>query len=394
MQPILLSPISTDTLDEKTWLEWREHGPDGNIKWTIGGSDVASILNISPWNTSLELYERKKGIKPAIEVEYNKKNKEIGHLNEAHIARLFEADLKEKYPDKDIKLYFDKHMYQCGDRNEDGSLKYPWMVVNYDAFIVIDGVMYLVEIKTTSPRGRDNIEKWKEGKCPEYYECQCRYYMKALDVNGIFIVCAWDFQPLGEGRNYVFIERDKEAENYIINACENFIEHLENDITPDLWDVNSILLRNYYERLYGPCEIEEEFEIPLEYKEVIESYMDFEERIAKKKKEIEAYQKEQDGCLVRLLPLFENRQKGKIMIDEKTDIYVTSKSTYKREVPFKEEYFKQTYPDIYDHYSKNVVDMAKLKKEQPKIYADVALPKVPTENRSWKMKVYERKVKC
>ena len=76
MQPILLSPISTDTLDEKTWLEWREHGPDGNIKWTIGGSDVASILNISPWNTSLELYERKKGIKPAIEVEYNKKNKE------------------------------------------------------------------------------------------------------------------------------------------------------------------------------------------------------------------------------------------------------------------------------------------------------------------------------
>lgn len=306
MQPILLSPISTDTLDEKTWLEWREHGPDGNIKWTIGGSDVASILNISPWNTSLELYERKKGIKPAIEVEYNKKNKEIGHLNEAHIARLFEADLKEKYPDKDIKLYFDKHMYQCGDRNEDGSLKYPWMVVNYDAFIVIDGVMYLVEIKTTSPRGRDNIEKWKEGKCPEYYECQCRYYMKALDVNGIFIVCAWDFQPLGEGRNYVFIERDKEAENYIINACENFIEHLENDITPDLWDVNSILLRNYYERLYGPCEIEEEFEIPLEYKEVIESYMDFEERIAKKKKEIEAYQKEQDGCLVRLLPLFEN----------------------------------------------------------------------------------------
>ena len=26
MQPILLSPISTDTLDEKTWLEWREHG--------------------------------------------------------------------------------------------------------------------------------------------------------------------------------------------------------------------------------------------------------------------------------------------------------------------------------------------------------------------------------
>ena len=117
MQPILLSPISTDTLDEKTWLEWREHGPDGNIKWTIGGSDVASILNISPWNTSLELYERKKGIKPAIEVEYNKKNKEIGHLNEAHIARLFEADLKEKYPDKDIKLYFDKHMYQCGDRN-------------------------------------------------------------------------------------------------------------------------------------------------------------------------------------------------------------------------------------------------------------------------------------
>ena len=392
-KPIRLSDVNTETLEESTWLAWREHGPEGNIKWTIGGSDVATILNISPWNSVLELYEKKKGIRPAINVNYNASAKKTGHLNEAHIARLFENDLKEMFPERQIELGFDKCMYQCGDRNPDGTLKYPWMIVNYDAYVFIDGELYLVEIKTTSPRNFDIIEKWKQGICPEYYECQCRYYMKVLDVKGIFIVCAWDFQPLGEGRNFVFIERDEEAENYIIDECENFIQCLETDIPPDLWSTNTTLLRNYYDRKYGPNEgNKEEFEIPQDYLEHIKEYLSLEEEIQKKKERIKVLEKLQDACLVQLYPLFADKQKGRILIDETTDVYVTSKQSYKKETPCREEYFKGAYPDVYAKYLKTSIDMTRLKKEQPQIYKEVALPKEPTDKRNWTLKKYERKV--
>ena len=392
MNPILLSPISTDDISREEWLKWREHGPDGNIKWTLGGSDVATIFNISPWTTSLELYERKKGIKPVVDVEYNEDSKEMGHLNEAHIARLFEMDLKKQYPEKDIKLYFDKHMYQCGDLNEDGSVKYPWLIVNYDAYVIIDGKIYLVEIKTTSPRNYDVIENWKAGIAPEYYECQCRYYMKALDVDGIFIVCAWGLQGLGEGRNYVFIERDKEIEETIVSECQKFIDCLENDTPPEIWDCDATLLRKYWERLYGPNEIIEEFEMPPEYRNVIEQYLEVEKQIERRKTEIEQYEKVKDECIVALFPLFQQKQKGKFILDDTHDVYITSKQSYKRDIPFKDEYFRTTYPDEYKKYSETKINMSLLKKEQPRIFADVTLPKTPNDKRSWKVNLYKKKV--
>ncbi len=391
MQAILLSDINTELLDEETWLKWREHGPDGNIKWTIGGSDVATIMNLSPWTTPLELYHRKKGILPVIKKEYNESNKKIGHLNESHVARLFEADLKEIYPEKNIQLYFDKHMYQCGERNENGSLKYPWMIVNYDAYIVIDGKIYLVEIKTTSPRNYDVIEKWKEGICPEYYECQCRYYMKALDVDGIFIVCAWDLRGLGEGRNFVFLERDKNVENYIIEECEKFISCLEHGIEPDLWSTNATLLKNYYERLYGPNEMLDDFEIPQEYREIVEKYISIEKSIEQKKKKLAYYEKMKNECIASLLPLYKDRQYGRFFLDEEHEVIIKSRQSYKHEQPYKEEYFKTKYPSEYDKYSQIKIDMASLKKENPTIYADIILPKIPSDSRSWNLQVKERK---
>ena len=339
------------------------------------------------------MYERKKGIKPAVEVEYNPSQKLVGHLNEAHVAHLFEMDLKALYPEKDISLYIDKHMYQCGDQNEDGSLKYPWMIVNYDAYVIIDGKLYLVEIKTTSPRNYETVEKWKAGIVPEYYECQCRYYMKALDVDGIFIVCAWDLRGLGEGRNFVFIERNKDIEEFIVNECQKFIDCLENDIMPELWSCNSTLLRNYWERLYGPNEDVEEFEIPPEYSGIIDQYLNIEKEIERRQTQIKEYEKMRDECIVELLPLFQTRQKGKFILDETYDVYITSKHSFKREIPFKEEYFKTTYPDLYKKYSKVKLDMTLLKKEHPQVFADVTLPKIPTDKRTWNINLYEKKVK-
>ena len=36
-------------MTNEMWLKCREHGPKGNIEYTVGGSDVATIFGLSPW---------------------------------------------------------------------------------------------------------------------------------------------------------------------------------------------------------------------------------------------------------------------------------------------------------------------------------------------------------
>lgn len=50
--PILL--CDTTGISNDRWLECRMHGPKGDIPYTIGGSDVATIFGVSPWTTPLE----------------------------------------------------------------------------------------------------------------------------------------------------------------------------------------------------------------------------------------------------------------------------------------------------------------------------------------------------
>ena len=57
--PILL--CDTAGMDNDRWLECRAHGPKGDIEYTVGGSDVATIFGLSPWMTPLELWLIKKG---------------------------------------------------------------------------------------------------------------------------------------------------------------------------------------------------------------------------------------------------------------------------------------------------------------------------------------------
>ena len=58
MEPIRL--CDTAGMDEVTWQAYRMHGPKGDIPFTVGGSDVATIFGVSPWMTALELWRVKK----------------------------------------------------------------------------------------------------------------------------------------------------------------------------------------------------------------------------------------------------------------------------------------------------------------------------------------------
>ena len=379
----MYSPSATK-VSRETWLKWREHGPLGDIPYTLGGSDVATVLGISPWKTPLELYNEKIGIVPAVPVEYNQESKRTGQLNEEHIARLFLDDLRRMYPDKEISLVFDKHMYQCGREDKNGRLLYPWMLMNYDAFLFIDGKGYLLEIKYTSPSNVEDVEMWKKGVVPEYYDWQCRYYMAGLNVTGIFIVCAWGFEELGKGRGFAFITRDLEMEEYMLTECQSFISRLVRKEPPNPVNANANLAVNYYARLYGETAASVlPFEIPKTYLPDVRRYMGMDAKIKKLEEEISAFRDAQNEILVKLFPLFEKEQKGVLKADKDTKIYITSKQTMSRQKILDEDALKRDLPELYQECV--VFSPEKLMQVNRTAYEKYR-DRIPADKRRWTFK--------
>ena len=84
--PIIL--CDTAGMSEARWLACREHGPKGDIEYTVGGSDVAAIFGLSPWTTPLELWMQKKGRMKA-KPKPNPGQLAMGHLLEPIAAHFF-----------------------------------------------------------------------------------------------------------------------------------------------------------------------------------------------------------------------------------------------------------------------------------------------------------------
>lgn len=75
-------------MTNEMWLKCREHGPKGNIEYTVGGSDVATIFGLSPWTTPLELWMVKKGrMKP--KSPPNPDQLAMGHMLEPIAAHFY-----------------------------------------------------------------------------------------------------------------------------------------------------------------------------------------------------------------------------------------------------------------------------------------------------------------
>ena len=75
-------------MDNDQWLKCRAHGPKGDIEYTVGGSDVATILGISPWTTPLELWMIKKG-RTIPKPKANRGQQEMGHFLEPIAAHFY-----------------------------------------------------------------------------------------------------------------------------------------------------------------------------------------------------------------------------------------------------------------------------------------------------------------
>ena len=405
----------TAELSNEEWLNWRKHGPfykdpmdERYIPYTIGGSDFSVLADVNPWKTILELYHEKSGIEPKIKKEFNAEAKEAGHVFELFVAAQFLRYMKKEFPSYKIELIKDPFvelakilplfelplvkpivgqfrkilykkwgfnpnmLFQCGETDENGKLLYPFLLGNMDGFVRVNGKLGILECKTTSSRNIEAINKWKSGVCPEYYEYQCRDYMKIHNLDFCYIVCCWGFTL--DDMAVVLVKRDTEIEDTMMKMATDFITHCELGIEPNLTNTDKELLNQYYTRLYGKVdESKPVIELSDNYRDTILKAMLVEDDVIKAEEALENAKKRKEEIYSELYPVFQDSAYGSYRLDDNTVIGIKLVTPMKR-AKFDEERFKTEHPDIYDKYSKTVLDTTSLGKKEKLLKKEYTLP--------------------
>jgi putative phage-type endonuclease len=141
---------------------------------SIGGSDVAAILGLSPWRTPLDVW----------------REKALGELD-ARTSDAMEAGLRFEYPI--LMRFLDDHV-EMSERQASITRKEPVVVghrhASPDAILEQQGWQSLVEVKTTNSGdgwGRDG-----SGEIPAHYLPQVMHYLDVLELEDAYVpVLLW-----------------------------------------------------------------------------------------------------------------------------------------------------------------------------------------------------------
>lgn len=339
--PIIL--CDTAGMTRERWLECREHGPKGDIPYTVGGSDVAAIFGVSPWVTPLELWMIKKGkMKPAEKA--NAAQLEMGHLLEPIAAYWYAQKTGDTVTD-------DTNLYQHAD--------HPYALADFDRRFTrsTDGEPGILECKSCSYHKAGD---WLDGRYPLYYEFQLRYYLAVADVDIGAFSAIWGNNPdndLATPR----ITRDKAKEDIIFERLEEWIWSLEHDKPPTMDGVAPKLALESLARIYGSGKPAlPTIEFTKKYEKPLRSIASLQEKIAECNAEIKKYEAEVQAHSVRIAELMKDHEHG-----------ILETTTDKLLIDFVSKTSKRT-------------DTQKLKKEYPKVYDEVVKP---SESRKLKVSV-------
>jgi putative phage-type endonuclease len=181
--------------NEEDWLKFRKIG--------IGGSDVATIFEISKWSTPLTLWK-------------NKRSKTVEKIQNKYMewgSRL-ENIIFQKYQEEHSN-------YKCEQIKDTifRSKKYPYMLANLDGIINNECIL---EIKTAS-----SDKDWTNG-VPLYYELQVQHYMIVTGLKQ----CV--FAVLFGGNTYCeyCIKENLELQAEIIKREKEFFDMVQNGLEP------------------------------------------------------------------------------------------------------------------------------------------------------------------
>ena len=319
-------------MTNEMWLKCREHGPKGNIEYTVGGSDVATIFGLSPWTTPLELWMVKKG-RMKLKSPPNPDQLAMGHMLEPIAAHFYAQRTGNTVTD-------DNYLYQHA------TLEYALANIDRRYTRKEDGEGGVLECKSlTYHKAAD----WADGAIPIYYELQLRYYLAVLDEKHGAFSALWGNNPENDLAT-PHIEQVQAKEDIIFEKLDRWIWSLRHDKPPTMDDVQPQLAMDALARIYGAGKKGlPTIEFPRKYEPQLRKIAALQEENAQLKGAIKKNEEAIEAHSVRIAELMKEHEHGilttttdKLLVD-----FVTSTS---RRVS--SEYLKQNYPSIYEEARK------------------------------------------
>lgn len=317
-------------LSNDRWLEYRTHGPKGDIPYTVGGSDVAAIFGVSPWQTPLELWLVKKGRMKALP-KGNADQLAMGHLLEPIAAHWFEKKTGNLVTD-------DTNLYQHPD--------HPYALANIDRRYTRqeDGEPGVLECKSCTYHKAGD---WAEDAIPLHYELQLRFYLAVLDVEYGAFSCIWGNNPETDLAMPEII-RDKAKEDMIFERLDQWIWSLEHDKPPTMEDIKPKLALESLARIYGASKPGlPTVEFPGKYEHSLRQIAQLQENIAACNQEIKAFEKEVEAHSVRIAELMKEHEHGVLATTkDKLLIDFVTRTTKRPDSKALKEKYPAVYTDV------------------------------------------------
>lgn len=323
--PIILCDCAG--MSEKRWLECREHGPKGDIEYTVGGSDVATIFGLSPWMTPKELWMIKKGrMKP--KDKPNPLQLEMGHLLEPIAAHFYAQRTGDTVTD-------DTNMYQHAD--------FPYALADIDRRITrkADGELGVLECKSCTYH---KASDWADGAYPLYYEFQLRYYLAVMDVDFGAFSALWGNNPDYDLATPSLI-RDRAKEDMIFERLDQWIWSLRHDKPPNMTEVEPKLALESLARICGPSQASlPTIEFPRKYEKSLRGIATLQDENTALGQQIKDNEKKIMAHSVRIAELMKAHEHG-VLTTTKDKLLVDFVTKTTRRVD--SGYLKKEHPSIY-----------------------------------------------
>lgn len=278
----------------------------------IGGSDIAAIMGISPWNTAYGVYLDKIGEgKPAKGAHL-----ELGNKAQSPILRKYEKETESIIEREDIEIIHST---------------YPFLIGHVDA--VTNNGKTFVEVKTTYK----GIDEWNY-EIPQYYRTQVAFYAAIGNPDYVEMPVAYWFNQdqLNNIKYYTCLTywRDEAFEQGII------------DLAVDFWE-NHVLKRRPPE-LRTLEDIQKRFSISLDSNLIVTD--EIKDKIIRLNELDKQYKTLENEELEIKFDIQNWMKDSAYIVDGKGDRLVSFKSHQKNN--FDSVQFRNDHPDLYKQYLK------------------------------------------
>lgn len=412
--------IDTTGMSNERWLQIREHGLGKNpmdkdyIPYTITGSGASSALGVNPWVSDEEYRDKKMGFEPKLKTEFNEESKAAGHVFEPFVAINFLRYMKTNFPETKVNLIKDclrdilpylsntcpdkssynhfltnyneviddmqakwalnpSSMYQCGTKNEDGSLRYPFALANIDGLVDINGKLGIFEAKTTSTRSHAVRDYWEKGIIPPYYYWQVVFYMAVMNVNYAYITCIWGCTM--NDMAVIYLDRDLDVERDFMEYLRLFVEDMEMGLPLEESKSDPEILQQYYLRKYGETKgtAASPVELPPYCREYVKELKSLKEEETRATDELNKVKSKMAAAYNKIYAVMQDNKYATITMDDKSVVGVSLKTPMRR-AKMDEKRFKEEHPDLYKEFSETTFSWSKLEKKNKAMKRLYALP--------------------